>query len=420
VGGCVRDLLLGLKPKDWDVATSARPQEIRRLFKKTIPVGAKFGVVIVRSRGKNYEVTTFRRDFGYEDGRHPTRVEFSGPEQDARRRDFTINGMFYDPVDNKVIDFVGGRKDLKAGVIRSIGDPQERFQEDKLRMLRAVRFSARFGFPIEQKTAAAIKKYAGQIREVSAERIREELIMIFTQKNPERGLELLDKLSLLKSVLPEVAALKGVPQPPQFHPEGDVFTHTKIMLKLMKDPSPEFAFAVLLHDVGKPQTFRIAERIRFDGHSSQGAELAAKIMRRLRFSRRQIQTVSSLIKEHLRFIDAPKMKESTLKRFMRMENFDLHLELHRLDCLASHNDLSTYRYVRKRLRQFRQEEKKTATKPKRLITGDDLISLGLTPGPIFRQILLAIEDAQLEGRVSTREAALELAKKFAASAKNPV
>jgi len=413
VGGCVRDLLLGLRPKDWDIATNARPEEIMRLFQKTVPVGAQFGVVIVRKRGKNFEVATFRRDLGYDDGRHPAAVQFSDAAHDARRRDFTINGMFFDPLKSKVLDFVGGRRDLKAGLIRAIGNPGARIQEDKLRMLRAARFSARFNYPIEPKTRSAIQKYAGQILEVSRERIREEMVMIFTQKNPDRGLELLDELGLLKVILPEVARMKAVPQPPQFHPEGDVFTHTRLMLKMMKNPSPELAFAVLLHDIGKPPTFRIAERIRFDGHTIAGAEIARRILRRLRFSNRQIQAITALVKEHLRFIDAPRMKESTLKRFVRLENFDWHLELHRLDCLASHADLSTYRYVKKRLEQFRAEEKSHQARPRRLVTGDDLIELGLTPGPIFRTILDKVEDAQLDGKIQTREEALELAKKLA-------
>jgi len=413
VGGCVRDLLLGLKPKDWDIATNARPEEIKRLFSKTIQVGAQFGVVIVRKRGKNFEVATFRRDLGYENGRHPTAVQFSDAVHDARRRDFTINGMFFDPLKNRVLDFVGGKKDLKAGVIRAIGNPGARFFEDKLRMLRAVRFSARFNFPIEQRTSSAIKKYAEQILEVSRERIREELLMIFTQQNPDRGLELLDELGLLKVILPEVAAMKGVPQPPQFHPEGDVFTHTKLMLKMMKKPSPELAFAVLLHDIGKPVTFRIAERIRFDGHTVAGAEIARRILRRLRFSNRQVSAITALVKEHLRFIDAPKMKPSTLKRFMRLENFEWHLELHRLDCMASHKDLSTYRYVKKMFEQFCTEEKSHQAKPKRLLTGNDLISLGLTPGPIFRTILDKVEDAQLDGHIQNKKEALVLARKLA-------
>ena len=412
VGGCVRDLLLGIQPKDWDIATDARPEEIQKLFRKTIPVGAKFGVVIVRLRGKNYEVATFRRDLEYKDGRHPKGVEFAGPREDALRRDFTINGMFYDPIEDKILDFVGGKKDLKKGIIRAIGEPEQRFEEDKLRMLRAVRFSARFKFPIEPKTKSAIKKLAPKILEVSPERIREELIQIFTQKNPDLGLELMDELGLLEPILPEVSAMKGVPQPPQFHPEGDVFTHTKLMLGLMKKPSPELAFAVLLHDIGKPQTISFEDRIRFNNHTVVGAEMAEQILRRLRFSNQQIKIITSLVRDHLKFMEVKKMRESTLKKFLLSENFDLHLELHRLDCLASHKDLSSYRFVKKKLEEFKEELEKQKKKPKRLITGDDLIAMGLKPGPIFREILSAVEDAQLEGKIKTRKHALEWVKEF--------
>jgi len=413
VGGCVRDLLLGIHPQDWDIATDARPEQIISLFKKTIPVGAKFGVVIVRLGGKNYEVATFRRDLDYADGRHPTRVEFSGPEEDARRRDFTINGMFYDPLRKKVLDFVAGEKDLKAGIIRAIGDPELRFAEDKLRMLRAVRFSARFNFPIEANTAAAIKRHCREINEVSKERICDELIDIFTRQNPDLGLRLMDQMGLLEVILPEVSAMKGVAQPREFHPEGDVFEHTLLMLKQMKNPNLELAFGVLLHDLGKPKTFRIADRIRFDNHTTVGAEMSQKILKRLRFSNQQIKTIVSLVKEHLRFIDARKMRQSTLKRFLSLPDFDLHLELHRLDCIGSHNDLSTYRFVKKHLSQFRKEQAKFKSKPKRLLTGDDLIQLGLTPGPIFRKILTALEDAQLEGKIKSKEEAIKMAKKQA-------
>jgi len=413
VGGCVRDILLGIEPEDWDIATDAKPEQIIKLFPRTIPVGARFGVVIVRMGKKNYEVATFRKDLGYEDGRHPDKVVFSSPEEDARRRDFTINGMFYDPLRKKVLDFVGGKRDLNAGIIRAIGEPEERFKEDKLRMLRAVRFSARLGFPIEKNTGNAIKKHCAEIMEVSKERVRDELIYIFTQKNPAQGLMLMDELGLLKEILPEVSAMKGVPQPPEFHPEGDVFNHTVLMLKLMKKPSPELAFGVLLHDIGKPKTFRIADRIRFDNHTSVGAEMAENILKRLRFSRKQLQTITALVKEHLKFIDVPRMKQSTLKRFMSIPDFELHLELHRLDCLGSHKDLSTYHFVKKEFRKFQSELKKMRAKPKRLITGDDLISIGLSPGPIFKKILTRVEDAQLEGKIKTKEEAIEMAKKQA-------
>jgi len=411
VGGCVRDLLLGIKPQDWDIATNAKPEEVQRLFKKTILVGAKFGVVIVRMRHKNYEVASFRTDLDYKDGRHPEAVKFSDAEQDTRRRDFTINGLFYDPIKNQVIDFVGGEQDIKKGIIRAIGEPERRFSEDKLRMLRAVRFSARFKFPIEPMTKSAIKRHAREILEVSPERIREELVMIFTQKNPDLALELMDELGLLEVLIPEVKAMKGVQQPPEFHPEGDVFTHTKIMLSLAKNPSPELAFGILFHDIGKPKTFQVLDRIRFNRHNVVGAEISEKILKRLRFSNREIKLISALVKEHQRFMDVKKMKESTLKRFLGMKHFDIHLELHRLDCLASHKDLSAYRFVKNRYQKFLKELKRWKSKPKRLITGYDLIKLGLEPGPIFKKILWKLEDAQLEGKIKSKEDALEYAKK---------
>jgi len=412
VGGCVRDLLLKIKPQDWDIATNAKPEEVQRLFKKTILVGAKFGVVIVRMRHKNYEVATFRTDLDYKDGRHPFSVKFSSAEEDAKRRDFTINGLFYDPIANQVIDFVGGEQDLKKGIIRAIGEPERRFSEDKLRMLRAVRFSARFNFPIEPKTKSAIKSHAQEILEVSPERIREELEMIFTQKNPDMALELMDELGLLKVILPEVAKMKGVQQPPEFHPEGDVFTHTKIMLSLAKNPSPELAFGILLHDIGKPDTFQLLDRIRFNRHNVVGAEIAEKILKRLRFSNKQIKTITALVKEHQRFMDVFEMRESTLKRFLSIEHFNLHLELHRLDCLASHKDLSAYRFIKGRYQEFLKERAKLKSKPKRLITGDDLIALGLKPGPVFKEILKELEDAQLENKIKTKPIALAYTKKL--------
>lgn len=407
VGGCVRDLLLGRRPRDYDVATSARPEKIVRLFRKTIPVGAKFGVILVRLRGRSYEVATFREDLGYEDGRHPSQVRFSTAEADARRRDFTINGMFYDPDQKRVIDFVDGKRDLTAGVIRTIGSPRARFKEDKLRLLRAIRFSARFGFPIEPATGSAIRRLAPAIIEVSAERIRDELMEILMDQRPAEGLRLMDRYGLLKVILPEVHAMKGVKQPPEFHPEGDVFTHTLLMLEKMKRSfawKPEFALAVLLHDAGKPPTYREADRIRFDNHTVVGEQIAAELMRRLRFSRQEIKLVSELVREHMHFMSVREMRPSTLKKFLRKEKFDLHLELHRLDCAASHGDLTNYRFCKKRLAELGREKK--VLRPPRLLTGYDLINLGLEPGPRFRKILAALEDAQLEGVITTRDEAI--------------
>jgi poly(A) polymerase len=413
VGGCVRDLLMGGKPKDWDVATDARPEEVRALFAKTIPVGEKFGVVIVRRRGRNFEVATFREEWGYADGRRPDGVKFSTARADASRRDFTINGLFYDPGADRIIDYVGGKKDLARGVVRAIGDPAARFKEDKLRLLRAVRFAARFDFRIEPRTARAVRKHAAEIHEVSRERIRDELLHILQGERPARGLRLMDELGLLEAVLPEVAAMKGVKQPPEFHPECDVFEHTLIMLGLMRRryrARPEFALAVLLHDVGKPPTYEELDRIRFNNHMAVGADMAGKILRRLRCSRESIAIVSELIADHLRFKDVMKMRPATLKRFLRREHFELHLELHRLDCLASHGDLSNHRFCLLKLRELGREPQKL--RPPRLVTGHDLIQMGLAPGPAFREILSALEDAQLEGKARDRAEALEWIKHY--------
>ncbi|MFO8056327.1 MAG: CCA tRNA nucleotidyltransferase [bacterium] len=410
VGGCVRDMLMGKRPKDYDVATDARPDEVMQLFQKTLAVGAHFGVIIVRLRGKSYEVATFREEWGYSDGRRPDGVRFSTARADARRRDFTINGLFYDPVHDKVIDYVGGKKDLKAGVIRAIGDPEARFMEDKLRMLRAVRFSSRFGFPIEEETGKAITRHAAMVLDVSAERIKDELIELLLD-NAAEGLRAMDRYGLLDVLLPEVSRMKGVQQPPEFHPEGDVYEHTLLMLEKMKRPYSkkiEFVLGVLLHDAGKPHTYKVKERIRFDGHVEKGADMAEKLLRRLRFANETINTVVELVREHMRFMHVKEMRQAKLKRILRMENLDLHLELHRLDCIASHGNTENYRFLKKKKREFQNQQKEL--KPPRLITGDDLISMGLEPGPRFKQILEALEDAQLEGTVQDREQALQWVK----------
>jgi len=416
VGGCVRDLLLGRKPKDYDIATGARPEEVIAAFPRTIPVGAQFGVVIVRKGGRNFEVATFRKDAGYSDGRHPDRVAFATARADARRRDFTINGMFYDPVAGEVMDFVGGQRDLAAGVIRAIGNPDRRFDEDKLRMLRAVRFAARLGYEIEKKTAAAIKSRAVEIKEVSAERIGAEVAMLLTCPGAGRGLRLLEDLGLLAAVLPEVAAMRGVAQPPQFHPEGDVLEHTLMMVEMIPRRlrgSLVLALAALLHDVGKPPTFSVSDRIRFNNHPAVGAEMTEKILRRLRLPRETGELVGTLVREHLKFIEVGNMRPATLKRFLRQDRFDLHLELHRLDCLSSHGDLSWYRFCSDKLKELAAA--KAPLRPPKLIGGADLIALGLLPGPAFKRILGEVEDAQLEGRVATREEALRLVRSLAAA-----
>jgi putative nucleotidyltransferase with HDIG domain len=353
------------------------------------------------------EVATFRSDHDYQDGRRPSRVQFeTDPRQDALRRDFTINALFLDPVTNEVFDFIGGRADLDAGVIRAIGDPDARFREDHLRLLRAVRFAARFDFRIEPNTEEAIRRLRGEIHTVSAERVRDELVRILTEGGARRGFEWLDRTGLLEEILPEVSAMKGVQQPPEYHPEGDVWTHTLLMIEsLPKGASPTLAIGVLLHDVGKPPTFRIADRVRFDGHVEVGVVMARQIMSRLRFANDEIRQVEELVANHMKFKDAPRMKESTLKRFLRLERFDEHLELHRLDCTSSHGLLDNYEYVKSKRDEFGQER----IAPPRLLTGKDLIQAGYTPGPEFGRILNAVEDAQLDGRIRTKEEALEFA-----------
>jgi poly(A) polymerase len=404
VGGCVRDHLLGRPALDFDVATDAPPETLRALFPGADLVGAHFGVVLVRRDHAQVEVATFRSDQAYSDGRRPDRVRFQrDPREDALRRDFTINALFLDPATGEVLDYTGGLADLRAGRIRAIGDPAARFAEDHLRLLRAVRFAARLGFTIEEDTAHAIRRHAPLVRKVAAERVRDELTRILTEGGARRGFELLDELGLLAEVLPEVAAMKGVAQPPEFHPEGDVWTHTLLMLERLEQPSPALAWGVLLHDAGKPVTFRVAERIRFDGHVEAGVEIAKAIARRLRFSAAESEQLVALVAHHLRFKDAPRMNPSTLKRFLRLPRFEEHLELHRLDCLASHRRLDNYAWVKQRWEQMPPE----VLKPPPLVRGNDLIALGFAPGPRFGQALRMLEEEQLDGRISRREEALE-------------
>jgi poly(A) polymerase len=407
-GGCVRDLLLRRKPQDIDIATSAVPEQVRQLFAHSTMIGARFGVVQVRLYGHAYEVTTFRTEGPYLDGRRPSSVSFSSPEQDARRRDFTINGLYYDPVAKRVIDYVRGKADIHSRIIRTIGRPEDRFAEDKLRMLRAVRFACSLDFDIEPATWEAIREHSGEINQVSWERIRDEILKLLTGPDPSRGLDLLHESGLLKWIMPEVEAMRGVPQPPDYHPEGDVYTHTKLALGLLRRPSPELALATLLHDVGKPPTYSVEERIRFDGHVELGAHMAADICRRLRLSNDQTAQVVDLVLHHLRFMHVKEMRGSTLKRFLSKQNFRNHLELHRVDCLSSHRDLEGYRYCLEKLRELEREP------PPRepLVRGDDLIGLGYEPGPLFKQILRAVEDMRLEGTVETREQALEQIRKL--------
>lgn len=417
VGGCVRDLVLGREPSDYDISTDARPERVREIFPHSLAVGAKFGVILVVEEGAEVEVATFRSDIGYSDGRHPDRVVYSdSPQEDVLRRDFTINSLLMDPATREVLDFVDGRADLRAGIVRAIGDPRVRFAEDKLRMMRAIRFAARFGFQIEPETLAAAQGLAAQITQVSPERVRDELTKLLTEGAARRGFELLDETGLLAVVLPDVALLKGVEQPPQFHPEGDVWIHTRMMLaNLRPHCSATLAWGVLLHDVGKPPTFAPAtgpgSRIRFDGHVEVGARMAENICRELRFSNDDVDQIETLVANHLRFKDVKQMRQATLKRFVRLNRFEEHLELHRLDCLASHGSLEAYEFVRKFLAETPPEQ----VRPPRLVTGDDLKGMGISPGPRFKEILLAVEEAQLDGRLSDRESALQFARSICQS-----
>lgn len=408
VGGCVRDLELGREPADYDISTDARPERVQELFPDSLAIGAQFGVILVTEDGAEVEVATFRSDIGYTDGRHPDSVVFANSaKEDVLRRDFTINGLLLDPRTNEVLDYVDGRADLRARIIRAIGNPEQRFREDKLRLIRAVRFAARFNFTIEPETAAAIRLLAPEILVVSAERLRDELTKILTEGAARRGFELLDELGLLPRVLPEIARMKGVEQPPQFHPEGDVWIHTLLMLEMLQaGASPTLAWGVLLHDAGKPPTFAPPTgpegRIRFDGHVEIGTKMAEDICRRFKFSNDDTAQIALLVANHLRFKDVPQMRQSTLKRFLRLPRFEEHLELHRLDCSSSHRNLENYEFVQR----FLAETPPAEVRPARLISGDDLIGLGLKPGPEFKEVLRSIEDAQLEGSIRTREEAL--------------
>jgi putative nucleotidyltransferase with HDIG domain len=465
-GGCVRDLLLGREPADYDVATSATPDVVLEMFPQTFAVGAHFGVVLVATGGgadpseqsraegetaaKPVEVATFRSDLAYSDGRHPDAVRYTKTaEEDVRRRDFTINGLLLDPLraipnrgetesrpDAKkatagpstrplrrlaqddsskgmlsemrtaVIDYVGGVADLDAGVIRAIGRAETRFEEDHLRMLRAVRFAARFEFEIELETKRAMRSLAAKIHAVSRERVRDELTRMLTEGRARRAFELLDETGLLVEVLPEIARTKGVEQPPQYHPEGDVWVHTLMLLEqLPAGCSATLAWGALLHDVGKPPTFKHApDRIRFDGHVEVGVAMGEEICRRFRFSNDETHQILALIENHMRFMDAQRMKESTLKRFFRLERFEEHLVLHRMDCLASNGFLDHWEFVRERFAAMPEE----TVRPKPLITGRELIAAGYKPGAGFKEMLRAAEDAQLEGAVATEEEALKL------------
>ena len=401
-GGCVRDMVLGRPPKDWDVATDADPHAVAGLFDRTVEIGAQFGICVVVVDGGAYEVARFRRDGPYRDGRRPESVEFVDAAADAQRRDFTINGMFYDPFSGKLVDYVGGQEDLAAGLIRAIGDPVARFGEDYLRLLRAVRFAARFDFDIEPETFAALRAHAGHIANVSAERICAELTSLLTDGGAVRGLRLLDESGLLEAVLPEVAAMRGVGQPPQFHPEGDVWTHVKLLFEHLEQPGSDLAWSALLHDIGKPSTYQKSDRIRFNRHDAVGAEMAAQICRRLKMSNDASQRICDLVAYHMRIRHVKEMRSSKLKRLLREPFFPELLQLHRADCLASHGKLDLYEFCRAQL----AESGDVGLRPAPLLSGKDLIAAGYAPGPRFKEMLMAVEDAQLEGRLSTREEAL--------------
>ncbi|HSH37145.1 MAG TPA: CCA tRNA nucleotidyltransferase, partial [Chthoniobacterales bacterium] len=397
-------------PKDIDIATDARPEQVQKLFARTYAVGAHFGVIVVLLDGVQFEVATFRSDGAYVDGRRPTEVHFSSAEEDAARRDFTINGMFFDPVAEQVIDFVGGRVDLEARIVRAIGDPAQRFAEDRLRMLRAVRFATTLQFTIEQGTWTALEASSASISEISAERIREELVRIFMSPQRVRGWDLLDATGLMRVVLPELEALKGCEQPPQFHPEGDVFKHTRIMLELLPaEASLPLVFSVLFHDIGKPPTYTVdaTGRIRFNGHDRIGAEMTEAVMQRLRFSRAEIDATVEMVRQHMVFKDVPYMRTAKLKRFMARPTFNEELELHRVDCASSHGMLDNYDFLQAKREEFANE----SIIPPPLVRGDDLKALGLKPGPQFGEILEAVETRQLEGTFRDRDDALEWVKR---------
>lgn len=409
-GGCVRDFLRGETPKDIDIATDATPEQVQKFFARTHAVGAHFGVIIVVENGVQFEVATFRADGAYLDGRRPSEVHFSSAEEDAKRRDFTINGMFFDPAKDEVIDFVGGKEDLAAKLIRAIGDPSQRFAEDRLRLLRAVRFATVLDFQIEDATQSALAKNASSINQISAERIRDELVKIFMSPHRLRGWDLLDATGLLTAIFPGIEKMKGCEQPPQFHPEGDVFKHTRLMLGMLPEQvTVPLVFSVILHDVAKPPTATVDEtgRIRFNGHDRIGAEMTEQIMERLRFSRAEIDATAEMVRQHMVFKDVPNMRVAKLKRFMARPTFDEELELHRVDCASSHAMLDNYEFLQRKKEEFASEP----IIPPPLVRGDDLIALGMKPGPRFGEMLEAVETRQLEGALTSREEALAWLKK---------
>ena len=406
-GGCVRDMLLGTEPKDYDIATSATPDEVQALFPNSNAIGAHFGVILVNKDGFPFEIATFRHDGSYKDGRHPDQVTFTTPEDDASRRDFTINGLFQNPKDDEIIDFVDGQQDLKAGLLRAIGNPSERFQEDALRLMRAVRFATTLKFTIEPDTWAAICEHAHLLAKISAERIRDEFTMIITSESRAQGLDLLTESGLMHHIVPEVYDLIDCEQPPQWHPEGDVYTHTRIMLEMLaQQPSTELALAVLLHDIGKPPTYsydKADDRIRFNGHDRVGAEMAKEILQRLKYSNQTTDDVCAMVANHMNFMNVQNMRTAKVKRFMARPTFEQEMELHRVDCASSNGFTENYDFLRSKESEFAAEP----LIPPPLLNGKDLIEIGMQPGPEFTQILTKIQTEQLEGSINTRAEALK-------------
>ncbi len=404
-GGCVRDALRGADPHDYDIATDATPEEVQRLFPKSQAVGAHFGVVVVRSGPEHIEVATFRTDGSYQDGRHPEAVSYATPQEDAQRRDFTVNGLFYDPAADLVIDFVGGRADLAAHLVRAIGDPAARFREDHLRLLRAVRFAATLGWEIEPATWAAVKAEAPRLAKISIERSRDEFLKIMLHPNRVRGLDLLDESGLLRVILPEMEALKGCSQPPEFHPEGDVWVHTRLMLSLLPEVvSTPLLLSVLLHDIAKPGTRTVDEtgRIRFNGHDELGAAMAGNILRRLKFSNEVIDAAVEAVRLHMKFMHVQEMRPAKLKRWMADATFDDQMALHRVDCLGCHGMLDNYHFLLAKKAEFADEP----VIPPPLLTGYDLMGLGYPRGPEIGRLLRAVQDQQLDGTLRTRAEAI--------------
>ena len=406
-GGCVRDALLGIDPKDYDIATSATPDEVQALFPNSNAIGAHFGVILVKQDGFPFEIATFRHDGSYNDGRHPESVTFSTPEDDATRRDFTANGLFQNPQSGEIIDFVSGQKDIDARVIKAIGRPSDRFQEDALRLMRAVRFATTLEFEIEPTTWSAICDNSDLLEKISSERIRDEFTRILVSNHPARGFDLLTESGLMRHIVPEVYDLIGCEQPPQWHPEGDVYTHTRIMLEMLEDdPTPELALSVLLHDIGKPATYtydEADERIRFNGHDRVGAEMAEVILRRLKYSNQTTDEVCVMVANHMNFMNVQKMRTAKVKRFMARPTFEDEMELHRVDCASSNGFTDNYEFLRAKEEEFAAEP----LIPTPLVTGKDLIDLGFKPGPEFKDILNQIQTEQLEGKLDDRDGAIQ-------------